>query len=345
MLNKKCRLLFVGDSSYDMYVKAYYNAAKKMNDIEADLIDFDKLNTSISKDRFILRFERHYKFGYHIGLINKTVIEFVNKKKPDIVFLYTCDIITAATVKSISRKTYVAIYNNDNPFSKYYPKYQWQHFLKGLKYANIVYSFRKSNIEEYKRNGAVNVKIMRGYYIKERNYYIPDEDISFNVPKVCFLGHYEDDGRIQYIKALSDKGIDVGVPSDWKRYTITCANISYLENTHTHYNELLNKTKIAIVFLSHINDDTYTTRNFEIPAVKTMMLTPDNNDIRKLFVEGKEAVFYTDVDSFVEKVMYYLSNESEREEIAEAGYERLIHDGHEASDRVRDIIMDWEQNR
>lgn len=341
MLNKKCRILFVGDSSYDMYVKAYYNAAKAMDFIDATLIDFDKLNTSISRKNVLLRIERHYKLGPDVMRINHNVLNYVNTHNIDIVFLYACDIITDKTVRLLSQKTYVAMYNNDNVFSDYYPRYMWKYVKKSVKYADIVYSYRKNNIEQYKSYGAKNVELMRSYYIKERNYYIPDEQIKIAVPEVCFIGHFEDDGRIDYIKGLLEHGIDVGVPEGWKTLNIQNEHLIYLQDSHKKYNEILNKAKIAIVFLSKINKDTYTRRCFEIPAVKTMMLAPDNEDIKTLFENGKEVVLFKDKADFIQKVLYYVEHESERSRIAESGYVRLIRDGHEVSDRVKAIIEDW----
>lgn len=344
MANKKCRILFVGDSSYDMYVKAYYNAAKMMDNIDAILIDFDKLNTNVSKETIIPRVERHYKIGLDIYRINYKLIKYVELHDIDIVFLYACDIITDKTIRWLSQKSYVAIYNNDNIFSDYYPKYMWRYVKKSLKYADIVYSYRKSNIAQYKQYGAKQVKLMRSYYIKERNYYIPDEQIDIEVPDVVYIGHYENDGRIEYIKALVEKNIRVGVTEEWKTLGINSDNLIYLSDTHSKYNEILNKAKIAIVFLSTINDDTYTRRCFEIPVVKTMMVAPENSDIKELFENNKEACFYNDLDDFVRIVQYYIEHNSERKQIAESGYERLIRDGHEAADRVKDIIEDWNQN-
>lgn len=75
---------------------------------------------------------------------------------------------------------------------------------------------------------------------------------------------------------------------------------------------IINKAKIAIVFLSHINYDSYTRRCFEIPAAKTLMIAPYNDEMASLFIDGKEAVFYHNAEEFVDKNMYYLSHDEER---------------------------------
>lgn len=342
---EEINILFVGDSSYEMYVKAFYEVAKKLDNVKAKLIDFGKLNTNSSKDNLALRIERHYKIGPHVSLINNEIIKYVKTNKVDIVFLYACDIISVSTVKKLSQLTYVAIYNNDNPFSSYYPRYMWKNVIESLKYADIVYSYRKSNIDQYKKVGAKNVKLLRSYYIKERNYYIPDEQIELDVPDICFIGHHEDDGRIEYIEALLNKGIDVGVPEDWKKLGIKSEHLIYIKDSHKRYNEILNKTKIALVFLSSINEDTYTRRCFEIPVVKTLMIAPKNSDIASMFEDDKEVVLYNSKEEFVDKIIYFLNNEDIRKNIGELGYNRVIHDGHEATDRVKEVLSDYTKSK
>ena len=194
-------------------------------------------------------------------------------------------------------------------------------------------------IQDYLDAGCKRVEVLRSYYIKERNYYI--ENPKIKVPKVLFLGHYEDDGRAGYIKGLLDEKIEVGIfKAGWEKLEVGNPYLIRLENTfESSYNEMLNAADIAIVFLSQINKDTYTTRCFEIPMTKTLMVAPYNDDLASMFQEDKEIVFYRNKDEFVNKVKYYLGHEEERMKIAEAGYDRVVQDGHEAMDRVN-FIMD-----
>ena len=344
-MEEKIKILFVGDTTHDTYVHAFYKAALSIENIEAYEFGFGKLNTVISRNNAFLRLERHYKLGYHVIKINRDLISEVLTNEIDFVFLYNCDIITPNTVKILSKNSYVAMYYNDNPFSEAFKSYVWKNARKSVKYADIVYSFRHVNIEQFINSGARKVKLLRAYYINERNYFIEDDDIKLDIPEVCFIGHYEPDERLDYIKALIDRGIKVGVPDSWMNLGIKKEDLIFLGDTHKEYNRILNKTKIALVFLSKINKDTYTTRNFEIPVVKTLMVTPFNDDIASLFEEDKEVVFFREKEEFVEKVIFYLNNTTVRERIAEAGYQRVIQDGHEVTDRVKQIINDYNDSK
>jgi len=64
-------------------------------------------------------------------------------------------------------------------------------------------------------------------------------------------------------------------------------------------------------------------RTFETCGCKTMLLTNYTPGLEKLFEIDKEIVVYRNLTELEEKVVYYLNNESERDSIAKAGYERV----------------------
>ena len=56
-------------------------------------------------------------------------------------------------------------------------------------------------------------------------------------------------------------------------------------------------------------------------------------------------VFYRDKQEFVGKIKKYLKDDTMREQIAENGYERVMRDGHEAADRVKQVIEDYQMRK
>jgi spore maturation protein CgeB len=57
-----------------------------------------------------------------------------------------------------------------------------------------------------------------------------------------------------------------------------------------------------------------------------------------LFKEDKEAVYFSDRYELLKKIEWLLSNPSKIEEIAEAGYKRLLDDGHDIRSRSSEIL-------
>lgn len=340
------KILFAGAGDYPMYEGAFHNAAKEIEGIEADLYTWKGRLDSIPI-QLIKRVENKFSCGPCVNKINKELLELCKCNSYDIVFLYSCRLIYPKTVRSIKKMgSYVAAYNNDDPFADFYPQYYWRHYRNAIKYTDITYVYRLVNEEECMKYGARQVKLLRSYYIKERNFFIPDCENEVDVPDVLFLGHQEQDERQKYIKALLDEKISVGVPKIvWEDFEPDNEYLIKLEDTQRLYNAMLNKTKIAIVFLSKINRDTYTRRCFEIPAIKTFMFAPYTEDLATLFEEDKEVVFYRDKQEFVGKIKKYLKDDTMREQIAENGYERVMRDGHEAADRVKQVIEDYQMRK
>jgi spore maturation protein CgeB len=163
-----------------------------------------------------------------------------------------------------------------------------------------------------------------------------------------FVGHYEDDGRDDYIKALLDSEMDFRLfgplweRSKYCRYMLDkLGRIDYLVGD---YNLALNSTKIALTFLSKLNNDSYTRRCFEIPAAGTFMLSEYTDDLNSMFKEGVEAEYFRGKQEMIDKVRYYLKHDKERERIALAGHRRVTKDGHEVTDRARTIMKVYVDN-
>ena len=104
------------------------------------------------------------------------------------------------------------------------------------------------------------------------------------------------------------------------------------------YNLTLNQSKIALVFLSTLNSDSYTRRCFEIPATKTFMLSQYSNDLALLFTPEKEADYFITKEELLSKIQYYLENKLIREKITANAYEKLIMNNHEVSERIKIVI-------
>ncbi len=345
---EKCRILLVGDNNFDMYAKAFYTSWKDLGYVDIEWFAPNEYIDSRKEQggklcQFFCKAENKLAIGPTVRQINNALIKKVEEYVPDLVFLYSPRLIYADTVRKMKAKgSKIFIYNNDDPFANFYPKYFWRHYRKSLKFVDVSFVYRIKNVEECRAAGVQHVELLRSYYMKKRNYYI--ENPLTKVPAVVFLGHYEQDERGEYIKRLLDEKVTVGITkSTWENFEEGNANLIKLDNCHEKYNELMNAAKIAIVFLSKINHDTYTRRCFEIPATKTLMVAPYTEDIAAMFEDGKEVVLYRNEQEFVEKIQYYLEHEDERIQIANAGYERLMRDGHEAEDRVRQVMRAYER--
>jgi len=341
------KIIVAGDYQNPIYSPAIYLSLKKLGH---EVIAF-KWNEYFGA--FITsKIANKFHVGPIVFKVNRDLQRLCFREKPDLLFIYRGVIITNETIKTIREHsgTIVIGFNNDDPFSTNYPKYFWKLYLNSVPYYDHIFSFRHKNVMEYKKRYGISSDLFRMYYIKERNYKMSETDIK-QFPQykcdVLFVGHFENDGRDEYLYELVKLGIDLQLyGNEWeqsKYYNvfkkIMKGDIRRLEKD---YNTAMNCAKICIVFFSHLNNDTYTTRCFEIPATEGFMLSEYTDDMAQMFAPNKEAVYFSDKDDFILKIKYYLSHNDEREKIAKCGRYRLLKDGYEVQDRAMQIIEKYE---
>jgi spore maturation protein CgeB len=67
------------------------------------------------------------------------------------------------------------------------------------------------------------------------------------------------------------------------------------------------------------------------------MLSERTDDLKKLYKEDEEAVFFSCPEELVEKAKVLLKNEIRRKQIAKAGRQRCTADGHDVVNRMRQL--------
>lgn len=226
----------------------------------------------------------------------------------------------------------------------------WWHFLKAAPHYDHIFVYRPKNINDYKKIGYTSISLLRSYYLSEKNF--PVKNLSTDKYKcdVIFIGHWENDGRDDYIKAIIDAGVNFKLYGpEWRRskyYKFFQEKLGYeIKSLTDDYNLALNSAKIALVFLSKLNNDTYTRRCFEITASGVFMLSEYSDDLNSLFIAGREADYFNNKDEMIEKIKYYLQNEEERKKIALAGYQKSLRSGHEVLDRAKEILKVFNEFR
>jgi len=290
-----------------------------------------------------LRAQHKLRFGPRVRKVNRELLAVAEREKPDAAFLYRATLLWPSTVERLrSRGIRVAGYNNDDPFSPLQPRYVWRHLLAAVKHCDVYFAYREANLPRYRELGCPRSELLRSFYIRE--IHRPLAEPPSDRCDVSFTGHWEDDGREDAIAAiLAEPSIAFRLHGNmWERggrfaeISRRCGPIklAYGED----YNRILNSSRIVLAFLSRLNNDTYTRRNFEIPAAGAFMLSQHSNELGSLFKEGSEAEYFRTPAEMMDKIRYYLKHEDARVRIARAGRERLLRGGHEALDRARQVV-------
>lgn len=350
------KILIAGDWHSELHEEAVYQALWRLGHevFRFSWHEYFRPRTGWLRlaDDIFKRAQNKYLTGPLLARINRDFLTRVTEVKPEMVFVYRGTHITAQTLRAIRHKrpevTLVG-YNNDDPFSPMYPGWLWRHFLAGIPEYDLLLAYRQANVLDFRRVEARRVELLRSWYVAERNHpvLLTDADKQHYESDVVFVGHYEDDGRLERLEAVVEAGYHVrifGPGYDWdpvlKRSRILAGHAPVRLVWGEDYNRALCGGKIALCFLSKLNRDTYTRRCFEIPATKTMMLAEYSPDLATMYSEGRDVELFRSTDELLGKIKSYLQDDDKRLALAAAGYESVMRNGHDVVSRM-ETMMEW----
>jgi spore maturation protein CgeB len=296
------------------------------------------------------RLQQRIGRGPLIRHLNHQLVATAREFEPDIVFAYNATLILPSTLERMKRilpRTLLVQYSNDNPFSPHADWLLWRHLKRSVALYDVHFVYRHANLADFRQHGGRDVHLLRSYYIAETDFHVPTVEIDkWLTSDVLFAGHYEPDGRVDLLEAVA--GMDVNFKlfgGTWNLAEPRLANDSRLRRffpvtplSRSDYRKAISGTKIALCFLSRLNGDTYTRRTFEIPAMRSFMLSEYTDDLASLFKEGHEAAYFRSREELLDKIRYYLKHEDERRAIARNGHQRLLRDGHDVVARARQVV-------
>lgn len=188
-------------------------------------------------------------------------------------------------------------------------------------------SYDQDYEDYYKKN--LNVNNLRiiplGCDVDYYESIIPDQTFTKeHNSDICFIGLFDRHREI-YLKALSEFNLGI-----W------CWNIDDFNTPLKKFYKgiafgesmikIIKSSKIALNIHRDFEISGGNYRLFEIAACKTFQLVDEKKDMGKYFKIGKEIVTFSNENDLKEKVEYYLNHPKEREEIANAAYNRVKHD-------------------
>ena len=339
------KILVAGDGHSDIHEVAVAEAFRKLGHEVAVFYWSRYLQSPHTLFRLWLRAQNKFVWGPQIGRLNRDLVQRARGFGPDLVLVYRGTHVLPSALAELKRLLPACKlfgYNNDDPMSPGSSSWLWRHFLKGIPLYDVVLGYRKHNLDDFLKAGARRVELLMPWFIPEKDRPVAGGDGKRSSCDVVFVGHYERDHRLQYIKAIVESGIDFRLfGPEWER----APRAQWLERLGKiravrgeEYARTLCSARIALCFFSRRNRDTYTRRCFEIPATRTMMLCEFSNDAARLFVDGKEAAFFRNPEEMISRIRTYLGDDRLREAIAEAGYQRVHRDGHDVLSRMRSVL-------
>ncbi len=346
------KILVVGDGHSAIHEVAVVDAFKKLGHQVEAFYWQNYFNSQNSVERLWQRIQNKFLIGPTLNEVNTGLLNTAEKFNPKLIFIYRGTHIYPETITAIKQKLPDCVvygYNNDDPFADGHPTWLWRHFVKSLPKYDMVFAFRKHNIAEYFVYGAQKVELLMHWFIPEVHKQKTQDKLNKKIYDVVFVGHYENDDRVNYLKKIAESKYMFGLfGPDWSlspKYDWLNEYQPVLPVRGDLYRETICSSNIALCFFSKLNRDTYTTRCFEIPAMGVFMLSQHSEDLEGLFEDGVDAVFFRNPDDMMEKIDYYTRNNKLREQIAVSGMNRVIRDKHDIISRMDYVLSFIEKAR
>jgi spore maturation protein CgeB len=288
--------------------------------------------------------QEKWLLGPSIVWLNRDFVACARSCQADVIFLWRATPIWPATLQALRSKTSALLvaYNNDDPFGPTHQWALWRYFIQGIPDYDVHFVYRRVNVLEYLSAGARHVEVLMPYYIPELHQprVLEPADQERYGCDLVFVGHYENDGRVNYLRALVKSGLKVRLfGGKYWRPKVLGDLAHHFEPVFPAFGEEYVKAligaRICLAFLSRLNRDSYSRRSFEIPACGCLMLSERTSDLTKLYKEDEEAVFFSSQGELVEKAHALLTDNERRKQIGQAGRERCMTDGHDVVNRMR----------
>lgn len=186
--------------------------------------------------------------------------------------------------------------------------------LATAKKADFVFCAQKRAVEEFARDGVQATWLPHA--VEPIAY--PRQLIVSKKYDIGFVGHVNNEKRIDALDKMF----------------AAFPNFYYGQRRFEDAARKYGESKI-VFNISHVDD--INMRTFEAMATGTMLLTEWIPTIEELFQDRKHLVLYRSIEEAIDLAKYYLAHDSEREAIAQAGYEEVLAH-HTIDHRVRTML-------
>lgn len=244
--------------------------------------------------------------------------------RPDVVFLRLPIFLSPreiARARAQLPKTRFISYCNDNPYEDGRRFQLWRRYHETIRFCDMNFFFRINNVLSAQYEGVPRPRLAPPYYTEELHRKLDHVTPEYS-SEVVFVGHFENDGRHRFIEALLEANVKVRVYGvGWE--TAPARVIGRIPPIRPVYDDeyvkVLNGARIALVFLSSLNRDYWTSRCMEIPACGTLMAAMRNPVLEEIFEPGREAVYFESPAELVDIAKKLLLDTNTSDAIAQKG--------------------------
>lgn len=299
------KYLIVGDYNHEFYENALVNGLKS--------IGINSVKYKIDNSCGLIR--RHLDF-YRLLLINLSFINFVvkNDKFSKTIFYRVNDIHFLSILLIKFRLGKIITIHNDRPYSSLRLFINNLYFFSICFFASYKLIYRISDKKFYDRLGYGKTILFPPHFCNSLHKNLIGNNFFTKKNKfVVFIGHFENDERIEYIDYLFKKKIPIKIYGNylWKPIVKQMGWDKIFIEGHLNpkaYSKLLSSSWICLGFISKNNNDTYTRRFLEIPASGSILASKKISVPFWNFKDDENYIVYNSPNDLYKKLLKIKNN-------------------------------------
>lgn len=306
-----------------------------LSDWDMDIINTDEPKRAACRLWQVIGFR--YKRGPLIGKVNRYVLDKLGNKHYDLIWVDKAIYLTRRTTEVLRKHADTLVHFTPDPAFTFHRS---QLFYDSMPFYDYVITTKSYEIDDFVRTMGGKDKVLYATQGFDKNLHRPL--VEWEQKKgVAFIGHFEKE-RVEPIETLLNVGVDVTLAGiNWEDFAKShdCPQLHYLGNGvyGEDYVRTISKCLFAWGSVSKWIPEKHTTRTFEIPAIKTALLTEYNDELAGFFTNN-EVIYYKDTRDMQDKVLYYNLHKEELRKIVERGYAKVQNGGFDYESIIRNLL-------
>jgi spore maturation protein CgeB len=267
----------------------------------------------------------------HLDRFSNELVENCARAKPEILIATGMAPLTESALRALRQLGIVCVnYSTDDPWNSAM-RSNWH--LRALPSYDLVFSPRRSNLDDFRRLGCAKVHYLSFGY-DESLFASAAYSGELHAHDVLFVGGADPD-RVAFMTEFMRRGPPVAVAGGyWERYPVFRAHALGIKPPET-IRALTAAAKVNLCLVRRANRDGHVMRSFEIAAVGGCMVAEDTAEHREIFgPEGEAVVYFRNAKEAAERALALLCNLSERKRLAAGLHRRIVGGAHTYTDRL-----------
>jgi hypothetical protein len=279
------------------------------------------------------------------NLLNQTLIDYCNRTKPDIVWVFKgFELFPETIVKLTKMSCYLVNYNPDHPFIRTSIMHGGKNIPKSIPLYDMHFAYSQQLVQrinlEYKKKCTW---LPFGYEFDSNNFgHLQSME---EIIKLCFIGT-PDKERSKLLIELAQIGFEIDVFSMTYPYENQLRNEQNITLnpvvTGLAFWENIRKYRVQLNFLREHNKGSHNQRTFEVPGVGGVLLTEYSEEQSHLFDENREIFMFKDFKDLVNKANAILNmGNNDIKEVRDRCKDKSIVNGFNYESRTNIVINEF----